>query len=154
MTVTATSKATPEAGSGAESKEGSEETPRASLVRWLSSSGLSAPSEQVARETIRQTLPVIVIVSGCIALLGATIHILFLEAGLRPYLIPGHLIFIGLGVYWYFKRPERLNTAIGFAGVYLASVMGLYMSIGQVDSALHFGILIVGGMYISLDRPH
>ena len=123
-----------------------------SPTAWWPSSGLSDACERVARDTLRQVLPWMMIVCGLLATAGALTHILFLEAGFRVYMVPAHLTFIAIGVYWYFRRPNRLNFATAFAGFYLSSVIGFYMVIGQYESAVHFSILIAGGMYLSLDR--
>ena len=122
------------------------------FLRWLSSSGLSAHAEQVAQDTLRQTLPITVVVCGLIALIGATIHIVFLQPGFRPLLVPAHVAFSAIGIYWLYRRPTRLNAAAAIAGWYLSSVIGIYMFSGQLNSALHFGILIVGGMFLAMDR--
>ena len=127
-------------------------SPIRSVVNWCTSSGLSAGAEKVADGTIRHILPITAIGCGLIALAGALTHIVFLEPGIRPYLLPGHLTIISLGIYWYFRRPSRLNLATWLTGTYLCSVIGLYMFIGQHNSAVHFGILIAGAMYLALDR--
>ena len=121
-------------------------------MNWASDSGLSEPADQIAQDTLRQALPWLVVVCGTTALVGASIHILFLEAGFRVYLVVAHVLFVALGLRWFRQPPARVNRATVFAGFYLTSVIGLYMLTGSMESALHFGIVVVGGMYLALDR--
>ncbi len=122
------------------------------IKAWANTSGLSPDAEAVAHETIARVLPYVMIASGVVAFAGASVHILFLEAGFRPLLLPGHALLIVLGLFWRARPPTNLNAATFFVAFYLAGVMGIYMLSGQLNSAVHFGILIVGSMYLSLDR--
>lgn len=122
------------------------------LWRWCAHSGLSAGGEALAFESLRTVVPIGTIVCGLIAAAGALIHIVFLEPGFRPWLLAGHCAFIAMGIAWYLRPPTRLNVATAIAVLYLSSVIGIYMLNGGFDSALHFGILIVGAMYLVLDR--
>ncbi len=122
------------------------------LWRWCTHSGLSAGGEALALDSLRNVVPAGTIVCGLIAAAGALIHIVFLEPGFRPWLLAGHCTFIAMGIAWYLKPPTHLNVATAIAVLYLSSVIGIYMLNGGFDSALHFGILIVGAMYLVLDR--
>ena len=123
-----------------------------SWLSWMTSSGLNPATEQIARETIRQSLPWVLVIAGGAICVGAVIHILFLEPGLRVYVLPTHLIFLSVGVYWLYHPPQKLNQSVAVVGFYLSSVLGFYLMFDQIDTSLHFGILVVGALYLALDR--
>ena len=99
-----------------------------------------------------RVIPAITVGCGAAAFLGAMAHILFLEPGYRPWLLPLHGCLILLGLYWWRNKPSNPVAASAITGVYLSSVICLYILFGEFTSTVHLGILIVGGLYLSLDR--